>query len=288
MKTLQSYLNTLHKRNELTKEEYNAMRPKNGKRARAHVLPKIHKENSNIPKFRPIVDTTGTPHYSAGKFLTNLLNPLSMNEFTLKDSFDAVNKVKSIPLHLFEDGCNYISFDVESLFTNLKKHSMKKLLLDTCTKTAFTFNGVIYEQRDGACMGYSLGPLLENVIMTDLEEKFTKTSINNNTIKFYARYVDDTLFVIKREDVRRIQNLLNNFEPNLHFTVDLFLNEVPHFLDLELSPDSLSIFRKSRNTSLFTHFNSYVTWTHITAWIKSLTSRVSRMCSPNKLSSERN
>ena len=288
MKTLQSYLNTLHKRNELTKEEYNAMRPKNGKLARAHVLPKIHKENSNIPKFRPIVDTTGTPHYSAGKFLTNLLNPLSMNEFTLKDSFDAVNKVKSIPLHLFEDGCNYISFDVESLFTNLKKHSMKKLLLDTCTKTAFTFNGVIYEQRDGACMGYSLGPLLENVIMTDLEEKFTKTSINNNTIKFYARYVDDTLFVIKREDVRRIQNLLNNFEPNLRFTVDLFLNEVPHFLDLELSPDSLSIFRKSRNTSLFTHFNRYVTWTHITAWIKSLTSRVSRMCSPNKLSSERN
>ena len=288
MKTLQSYLNTLHKRNELTKEEYNAMRPKNGKLARAHVLPKIHKENSNIPKFRPIVDTTGTPHYSAGKFLTNLLNPLSMNEFTLKDSFDAVNKVKSIPLHLFEDGCNYISFDVESLFTNLKKHSMKKLLLDTCTKTAFTFNGVIYEQRDGACMGYSLGPLLENVIMTDLEEKFTKTSINNNTIKFYARYVDDTLFVIKREDVRRIQNLLNNFEPNLRFTVDLFLNEVPHFLDLELSPDSLSIFRKSRNTSLFTHFNRYVTWTHITAWIKSLSSRVSRMCSPNKLSSERN
>ena len=194
MKTLQSYLNTLHKRNELTKEEYNAKRPKNGKLARAHNLPKIHKENINIPKFRPTVDTTGTPHYSAGKFLTNLLNPLSMKEFTLKDSFDAVNKVKSIPLHFFEDGCNYISFDAESLFTNftikrtidiilkriyinkiistnLKKHSMKKLLLDTCTKTAFTLNGVIYEQRDGACMGYSLGPLLANVIMTDLEEK---------------------------------------------------------------------------------------------------------------------
>ena len=59
----------------------------------------MHNEYSNIPKFRPVVDTTGTPHCSAGKFLTNLLNPLSMNEFTLKDSFDAVNKIKSIPPH---------------------------------------------------------------------------------------------------------------------------------------------------------------------------------------------
>ena len=36
MKTLQSYLSTLHKRNELTKEEYNMLRPKNGNLARAH------------------------------------------------------------------------------------------------------------------------------------------------------------------------------------------------------------------------------------------------------------
>ena len=51
----------------------------------AYGLPKIHKEYSNIPKFIPIVDTTGMPHYSAGKVLTNLLNPLAINEFTLKD-----------------------------------------------------------------------------------------------------------------------------------------------------------------------------------------------------------
>ena len=88
-------------------------------------------------------------------------------------------------------------------------------------------------------MGSSLGPLLAYVIMTELEEKVIKLLINDNRIKFYAIYVDDSLFVIKREDVRRIQNLLNNFGPNLRFTVDLFQNEVPHFLDLELSPDGI-------------------------------------------------
>ena len=43
--------------------------------------------------------------------------------------------------------------------------------------------------------------------MTYLEEKTIKLLIIDNTTKFYARYVDDSLFVIKREDVRRIQNL---------------------------------------------------------------------------------
>ena len=60
MKSLESYLRTLLKRNEITKAEFDMMRPKNAKPARAHVLPKIHKEFSNIPKFRPIIDTTGT------------------------------------------------------------------------------------------------------------------------------------------------------------------------------------------------------------------------------------
>ena len=122
----------------------------------------------------------------------------------------------------------------------------------------------------------------------DLEEKLIKPLINDNTIKFYARYVDDTIFVIKCEDVGHMENLLNEFDPNLLFTLDLFQNEVPHFLDLELSPDGISIFRKNTNTGLYTHFSSYVSLTHRTAWIKSLTSHASHICLPNKLSSEIN
>ena len=67
--------------------------------------------------------------------------------------------------------------------TNLKKCSVKKLLLDTYSKIAFTFNGVIYGQKDGVCIRSSLGPLLTNVIMKDLQEKVIKLLINDNTIK---------------------------------------------------------------------------------------------------------
>ena len=168
MKSLQSYLRTLLKRNEITKAEFDMMRAKNAKSARAHELPKIHKELSNIPKFRPIIDTTGTTHCLVGKYLASLLNPLTINEYPVKDPFDAPNRIKGISQHLFENGYQYISFDVESLFpnvpnkptvdlilkriytdklvsTNLKKRALKNLILDTCTKTAFSFNNKLYQ-----------------------------------------------------------------------------------------------------------------------------------------------
>ena len=116
------------------------------------------------------------------------------------------------------------------------------------------------KQRDNVCMRSSLGALSTN-IMTDLDEKLSKPLINDNTIKLYLRYVGHTLFVIKRY-------LLNNSYPNLCFTVDLIKNEVPHFLDLQLFADGISIF-KNNTTPI-------------------LTSRTSLICFSNKLSSEIN
>ena len=77
-------------------------------------------------------------------------------------------------------------------------------------------------------MGTSLGPVMANIIMTELEDKVIKPLMNDGTIKFYCWYVDDTLLV-KLQDVSRIHKLLNSFDKNLKFTVDLFENEVPHF-----------------------------------------------------------
>ena len=53
------------------------------------------------------------------------------------------------------------------------------------------------------------------------------------------RYVVNTLIVVKLQDFRRNRKLVNSFDKNLQLTVDLFENEVPHFLDLEISPDGI-------------------------------------------------
>ena len=119
-----------------------------------------------------------------------MFNPLTQNEYSLKDSFQAAEKINAIPNHLYEEGYRFVSFDVKSLFTNvplqktiqvildrvynkkliqtkLKKRTLKKLILDTCSKTAFLCNNVVHEQIDGVSMGASLGPVLANIIMTE-------------------------------------------------------------------------------------------------------------------------
>ena len=121
------------------------MRPTSAHFGRAHGLPKTHKTFQSIPKFRPIIDTTNTPHYNVGKFLAGLLNPLTLNQYSLRDSFDAADAIKSIPPppELFSQGCRgrrleansrlgykFVSFDVESLFTNVPLHRTINIVLD--------------------------------------------------------------------------------------------------------------------------------------------------------------
>ncbi|XP_066931458.1 uncharacterized protein [Clytia hemisphaerica] len=309
--SIQRYLKTLLNRNEIDENEYKDMRPKNAKPARAHGLPKIHKKYEHLPKFRPIVDTTGTTHYSVGKYLTNLLNPLTVNDYTLKDSFDAAEKIKQIPKELFDDGYVFVSFDVTSLFTNvplsktiniiidriynknllqtkISKNTLRKLIQDTCKKTVFSANNILYEQLDGVSMGSSLGPVLANIIMTELEQSVIKPYIDSGIVKFYSRYVDDTLLVIRPVDIDKVHCSLNKFDKNLQFTVDKFEDETPHFLDLEIAPDGLSIFRKDTNTGLYTNFDSYAPWSYRKAWISSLANRATKLCHPAKLKNEIN
>ena len=102
LSSLQQYLWKLKERNELSQEIYQRIRPQNGRLGRAYGLPKIHKEFVDLPKFRPIVDTTGTVHYRVGKYLSELLNPLTSNEYTIKDSFDAFTPIKNILQELFD------------------------------------------------------------------------------------------------------------------------------------------------------------------------------------------
>ena len=64
--------------------------------------------------------------------------------------------------------------------------------------------------------------------------------IEKGTIKFYGRYVDDTLLVVKPSQIDRIHKAFNKFDKNIKLTVDRFDNEVPHFLDIEITPDGLN------------------------------------------------
>ena len=68
----------------------------------------------NIPKFRPILSGIGTPVYKLAKFLVPILSPLTVKDYTVKDSFSFAKEVVNFDHNLF-----MASLDVESFFTSM-------------------------------------------------------------------------------------------------------------------------------------------------------------------------
>jgi hypothetical protein len=119
------------------------------------------------------------------------------------------------------------------------KCTLKKLILDSSTKTIFSLNGVYYKQTDGVSMGSPLGPTLANIIMTEFETVIVKPLINSGIMVFYKRYVDDTLVLAKPSDIEHILNTFNTFDSQIQFTVDQFPDNDIHFLDIQILPNGI-------------------------------------------------
>ena len=111
---------------------------------------------------------------------------------------------------------------------------MKKLLLDSCTKTTFSYDNIFYQQSDGGSMGSSLAPVLANIILTEFEKLLVMPLLESGILIFYCRYVDDMLVLVKEDQIEKILKVFNSFHNNLRFTVDKFENEDAHFLDLKI------------------------------------------------------
>ena len=125
-------------------------------------------------------------------------------------------------------------------------------------------------------MDGSLGPVLANISMTECEKVIVDKLIEDGITKFYVRYVDDTLLVIKRRYISCVLNKFNSFDDNFKFTVDTFENCVPHFLDIEIFPNGLGIYHEHTQTGQYVNFDSFTFWKWKVSWIRSLVTRAKR------------
>ena len=116
----------------------------------------------------------------------------------------------------------------------------------------------------------SLALVLADIILTEFERIIVSDLINDGVIKFYKRYVDDTLILIKPSDISSVLVKFNSFDRNLNFTVDIFPDGLIHFLDIKVSVDGTDIYRKETHTGQYTHFSSFEPFSRKTAWVKSL------------------
>ena len=119
--------------------------------------------------------------------------------------------------------------------------------------------------------------------MTELENVLIKDLLDIGTIAFYARYVDDTLVLVKPNDVQKVLNKLNSFHKNLKFTVDTFPDDIVHFIDIKIDGNKTDVYRKETHTGQYVQFSSFEPWFRKTAWIKCLVERAEKICSNKKL-----
>ena len=108
-------LKILREKNEISHETYNMLYPVGSKPGNLHGLTKIHKlVTDNIPYFCPILSAIDTRTYKLGKVFVPLLEPLTNDQYTIRDSFCFSEELKHFDLSL-----TMASFDAESLFTDI-------------------------------------------------------------------------------------------------------------------------------------------------------------------------
>ena len=146
---------------------------------------KIHKQQvDGCPPFQPILSTLQTPTYNLAKFLVPILNPLTKNEYTVKDSLQFAAEICEQ-----DPALSMGSLDVDSIFSNIPldetinicvnqlfestdtvegftKSELKQLLSLATKQSYFIFNGLLYKQIDGVAMGSPLGPSFASAFLS--------------------------------------------------------------------------------------------------------------------------
>ena len=139
-----------------------------------------------LSTIQAILSAIGATTYNIAKFLIPVLKPLTINDYTLKDTFEFSRGILNKNPNLF-----MASLDVDSLFTNVNfdetiniiieklfsenetvhnliKDQFKCFLTLAAKESYFLFDEELYQQVDGVVMGSRLDPTLANIFFLRL------------------------------------------------------------------------------------------------------------------------
>ncbi|XP_069992257.1 uncharacterized protein [Penaeus vannamei] len=172
----------------------------------------IHK--TNVP-MRPILSVIGTINYNVSKFFIPLLKKLTINEYTIQNTFTFIGELMTI-----SNANDYVlaSFDVSNLFTNVPLDETLSIIMDS-----------LFDNIEGVAMGSPLGPTLANIFMCHYEKIWLQDCPTSFKPCKYFRYVDDTLLLFSSQALLSLQSGItpfsyNNFEILDSSQCDLDLN----------------------------------------------------------------
>ena len=234
-----------------------------------------------VPLFRPILSAIKTPSYNIAKHLVPILEPITTNQFTIKNSFEFAKEVIEQDSGLF-----MASLGVESLFTNIPleetiniscdslfgseakihnfcRNDFEKLLRMALQNNFLNFDRKIYTQTDGVAMGSPLGPSLANAFLCFHEQTWLNECPEDFKPVYYRRYVDDIFVLFRSPDhLEKFTSYLNLKHKNINFTYEKESNDSLPFLDiLILSSENgfkTSVYHKQTFSGVYSNFNSFI------------------------------
>ena len=213
-KKLTNLLKELKASEAISETNYKKLKPRGSSFGVLYGLCKTHKKVlDKCPPFRPILSAIKSPSYNLAKFLVPFIEPITKNNFTVKNSFQFSKEIYERNPEYFMD-----SLDVESLFTNIpledtikiccaspyknqellcniSKNQFEKLLRAALSKNYFLFDGIVYQQVDGVAMGSPLGFRLAKAFLVHHEQIWLNDCPDEFKSVYYKRYVDD-IFVL--------------------------------------------------------------------------------------------
>ena len=268
-------LKNLRDKNEISIEQYRDLITSGSKLGIIYCLAKVHKiVTDGLPSFRLILSAIGTPTHKLSKFLVSMLEYVTTNKYTIKDSFTSAEELQS-----FESKLVMASFDIESLFTNislqetidlrvenlfqdrthvdnLSKDSFRELLIRTMSESFILFDQEFYKEHDGVAMGSLLGPALANVFLCYHENILLQNCPSKFKPVIYRRYVDDTFVLFRsKHHVGKFRNCLNLQHRNIKFISETENENSISFLDIKITRDynkfMTSVYRKPTLSGVF-------------------------------------
>ena len=93
-----------------------------------------------------------------------------------------------------------------------------RLLEYSLTITYFQYDNVCYQQIEGATMGLSVSPIVANLFIEDFQQK--SLSSFHTPLKFWGRYVDDTMVIIDKNLIDEFTDHINNQHPAIKSTIE--------------------------------------------------------------------
>jgi hypothetical protein len=126
---------------------------------------------------------------------------------------------------------------------------LSRICMNQCI---FKWRGKFFKQKSGLSIGNGFSPFAANVFMSDLESEASK---QNWFPRYWARYVDDIIAIVKKEEVDEVLKKLNRMSPAIKFTQERQQNKKLPFLDvlIEVQGNKLSfdVYRKPQHVQRY-------------------------------------